>query len=183
MQPILRAAGLLAISISLEATTLTLTQAGADNGFKVTTFATISPGNTGNNGPFGVVVLSSGNVMVNNYVNDTRYVFADTDGQTTATAVKTITPSGSQAGAYARAGGQAYGPVNVRFVQFNADGTVNHVLNGVAQTPWFGMWGNPVNGHILATTGQGQIVDIEPQRERRSGFCPRGHYPWIVQRI
>jgi uncharacterized protein (TIGR03437 family) len=89
-------------------------------------------------------------------------VFPDVDGQTVATAIRTIKPSGSQAGAFARAGGQAYGPVNVQFVQFNPDGTVNHVLSGVSQTPWFGMWGNPVSGHILTTTGQGQLIDIDP---------------------
>lgn len=153
---------ILTVSISLGAATLTLTQASSNSGFKLTTFATISPGNTGNNGPFGVVVLSNGNVMVSNYATDARYVFTDTDGQTTGTALKTIVPSGSQAGAFARAGGQAYGPVNVKFVQFNADGTVNHALTGFTQTPWFGMWGNPVNGHILSTTGQGQIIDIDP---------------------
>ena len=163
-------AGILAASTPLlDAANLTLTPAGVSAGFKLTTFATIAPGQSGNTGPFGVVVLSSGNVMVNYYANDTRYVFSDVDGQTTATALRAITPSTSQAGAFAWAGGQAYGPVNVQFVQFNSDGTVNHVLRGVTQTPWFGMWGNPVNGHILSTTGQGQIIDIDPAANGGTG--------------
>ena len=157
-------AGLAAVSLShpLLAAGLTLTPTGVSDGFALTTFATINPGATGNTGVYGVAVTSSGQVIVNNYVNDTRYLFPDVDGQTVGSAVSAITPSTSQAGAFARAGGQAYGPVNVQFVQFNANGTVNHVLTGVTQTPYFGMWGNPVNGHILATTGQSQLIDINP---------------------
>jgi hypothetical protein len=56
----------------------------------------------------------------------------------------------------------AYGGVFPQFVQFNSNGTVNHALTGVTQTTYFGMAGNPVSGHLLATTGQGQIIDINP---------------------
>jgi hypothetical protein len=135
----------------------------------LTTFATINPGATGNTGVFGVAVTSSGSVIVNNYVNDTRYLFPDVDGQTVASATSAITPSTSQAAAFARAGGQAYGMVNLQFVQFNANGTVNHALTGVTQTPYFGMWGNPVNGHILSTTGQSQLIDIDPAANAGTG--------------
>lgn len=148
--------------MAVHGATLTLTPAGISDGFILTTFATIDPGASGNVGPFGLGVAAGGNVLVSNYVNDTRYIFSDVDGRTTATALSAITPSGSSATAYATAGGQAYGAVNGQFVQFNSNGTVNHVLTGISQSPWFGMWGNPANGHILATTGQGQIIDINP---------------------
>src|SRR5262249_20984638 len=114
---------LLVISGPLQAAgTLTLTAAGINAGFSLSTFATINPGATGNTGPYGVGVTSSGLVLVNNFSNDTRYVFNDVDGQTVATAVSAITPSGSLDTEFARAGGQLYGSVFPQFVQFNGNG-------------------------------------------------------------
>jgi hypothetical protein len=140
---------------------LTLTPAGVSNGFALTTFATINPGATGNTGPYGVAV-TGGHVLVNNFVNNTLYVFNDVDGQTTGSAISAISPSNSLDSAFASVGGTAYGGVFPQFVQFNSNGTVNHVLTGITQSSYFGMWGNPVNGHILSTTFQGQIIDINP---------------------
>src|SRR5262249_30708979 len=101
--------------------------------------------------------------------------FLDVDGQTPATALNSL-PSSSGAVQNASAGGQAYGPEFVsgraQFVQFNPDGTINHALtavtpvSGPAAQPLNGMWGNPVNGHILASSfllnsGIG-LIDIDP---------------------
>ena len=155
------ATAILFFSANLRAAgTLTLTATGTNAGFSLTTFATINPGATGNTGPYGVGVTSDGNVFVNNYSNNTLYIFPDVDGQTTSSAITTISPSNILDTAMARAGGQLYGGVFPQFVQFNSNGTVNHVLTGATQTAYFGMWGNPVTGHILATTGAGQIIDI-----------------------
>jgi PEP-CTERM motif len=138
----------------------TLTAAGMADGFSLTTFATTNPGNTGCcAGPFGVAVASSGNIIVANGAGN-RYVFADTDGQTVGTALFTQ-PSNSFTAAYATAGGQAYGVQDGHFVQFNPDGTVNHVLTGVTTSVDLGMWGNPVTGHIEASSGSG-LIDINP---------------------
>src|ERR1022692_945322 len=137
----------LLISAPLQAA-LTLNSTGISDGFALTTFATINPGATLNQGPYGVAVTSNGSVLVNNFSNNTLYVFNDVDGQTVGSALSAITPSGSLDSAFARAGGQAYGGVFPQFVQFNANGTVNHALTGVTQTVYFGMWGNPINGHI-----------------------------------
>lgn len=140
--------------------TLTLTPTGVADGFTLSTFATLNPGNTGF-GPFGVAVASNGNIIVSNDVDNQRYVFNDVDGQTIASAITHVT-SGSGTTAYATAGGQAYGTDGSgRFVQFNANGTVNHVLTGVTASPDLGMWGNPVNGHILASSSAG-LIDIDP---------------------
>jgi hypothetical protein len=174
-------AAILAMSVPLEgAGTLTLTAAGVNAGFTLSTFATINPGATGNTGPYGVGVTSSGTVLVNNFVNDTRYVFNDVDGQTVASALSAISPSGSLDTEFARAGGQLYGSVFPQFVQFNGNGTVNHALVGISQTPYFGMWGNPVNGHILATTGQGQIIDINPTANGGSGSATVVATPGLI---
>ena len=160
--------------------TLTLTPTGAADGFSLTEFATVDPGGTLNTGPYGVGVLPNGNVMVNNYSNDTRYIWPDVDGQTAASALAAIHPSGALDTAFARAGGQLYGAVFPQFVQFNSDGSVNHVLTGVAQSPYFGMWGNPVNGHILATTGQGQLIDIDPTAHGGAGSATVIASPGLV---
>jgi hypothetical protein len=143
--------------------TLMLTPAGIADGFTLTTFATLNPGaqNTFNEGPFGVAVASNGNVIVSNEPNATRYAFLDVDGQTAATAVNSL-PSSSGVIAYASAGGQAYGGDGLgHFVQFNPNGTINHILTSVTASPDLGMWGNPVNGHILASSSSG-LIDIDP---------------------
>jgi hypothetical protein len=53
-------------------------------------------------------------------------------------------------------------------VQFNSDGTVNHVLTGVTAGPSLGMWRNPVDGHIIATSSAG-LIDIDPLAGGRAG--------------
>lgn len=154
--------GLVVASITLATpaqANLTLTAGGTSNGFTLTTFADFSSITSGGccSGPFGIAVSGSGNVLVS--VSGTRYVFNNTDGQTPGTAIGS-TGSSSSTAAYARAGGVAYGADGGRFVQFKDDGTVDHVLTGVAPSPYLGMWGAP-NGHIIATSGSG-LIDIDP---------------------
>lgn len=140
---------------------LTLTAAGVADGFALSTFATTNPGNTGCcAGPFGIAVASSSNIIVSDGGTGNLYVFTDSDGQTLGSALFTQ-PSSSGTSAYATAGGNAYGAQGGQFVEFNPNGTVNHVLTGVAAGPDLGMWGNPVNGHIIATSGAG-LIDIDP---------------------
>jgi hypothetical protein len=73
--------------------------------------------------------------------------------------LNTVTSTSGTEG-YANAGGLAYGADNGQFVQFNNDGTVNHVLTGVTAGPRLGMWGAP-NGHIIAASFSG-LIDIDP---------------------
>lgn len=147
---------------------LTLTPAGVNLGFTLTTFATLNPGleNNFGFGPFGIAMDTTGGVdtvVVHNFFNSTRYTFADVDGQTRASALTSV-PSGSGAIGYATAGGVAYGgdSASRAFVQFRKDGTVHHVLTGVPFQGFLGMAGNPVNGHIVASTASGQLIDIDP---------------------
>lgn len=173
---VLSAFTLALIGETADASTLMLTPEGMAAGFTLTTFATINPtyANTYNYGPFGLAVTANGNVLVSNYPNDVRYVFANVDGQTVASALNTITSSGSSTVAYtttvssASTGGQAYGGVDGRFVQFNNDGTVNHVLTGVTPGTYLGMAGNPADGHILASSSAG-IIDIDPAANSGTG--------------
>lgn len=138
---------------------LTLTTDAVGLGFSLSTFATVNPGSTGY-GPFGMAVTGDGHVLVSNYANNVRYVFNDVDGQTTATAIASM-PSGSTTVAYATVGGLVYGGENGRFVQYKSNGTVDHVLTGVAVSTYLGMWGNLTNGHIIATSSGG-LIDIDP---------------------
>ena len=82
-----------------------LTPAGAASGFTLSTFATVAPGNTGCcDGPFGLAVDRAGHVVVGTGAGP-RYVFADGDGQTPASALFTDTGFGTFTGAYAMSGG------------------------------------------------------------------------------
>jgi len=139
---------------------IALTAQGIADGFTLSTFATTNPGATGCcSGPFGIAVTNNGNVIVSTGTGSS-YVFADTDGQTPGSALFTHS-SNSGVSAYATAGGNPYGAQNGRFVEFNNDGTVNHTLTSVTATPNLGMWGNPVNGHIIAASNSG-LIDIDP---------------------
>ncbi len=139
---------------------LTLTSQGVADGFTLSNFATTNPGYVGCcSGPFGVAVTSGGNILVSTGAGRT-YLFNDSDGQTTGSALSSRA-SNSGTNAYATIGGQAYGTQNGRYVEFTAAGTVDHVLTGVTASPYLGMWGNPANGHILAASYSG-IIDIDP---------------------
>lgn len=165
------------VAFSLLATqsnaTLMLTTDGIDAGFSLSTFATLNPGVTGGYGPFGIGVDSSHHVIVSNSADSTRYVFNDTDNLTVSDALYTH-QSQSYTTGYTSSGGKVYGADNPptgggkRFVQFNDDGSINHVLTGVAPLPYLGMATNPVNGHIIANSSEG-IIDIDPNANGGNG--------------
>jgi hypothetical protein len=158
---------------------LALTSAGTTDGFTLSTFATTNPGNTGCcGGPFGLAISGS-DVLVATGPGP-AYTFADTDGQTTGSALFSWSSnSGTQA--FASVGGVAYGGQSGAFVQFNTNGTVNHTLTGVSPGPFLGMWANPANGHIIASSSAG-LIDINPTagggvgsfRVINSGLFPDG---------
>jgi len=139
---------------------LALTPAGIADGFVLTTFASGLP-NIITEGPFGVTLASNGNVIAFDFASSTRYVFPDVDGQTPATALFAQAGSTSSAEGYARASGKPYGGDGFHFVQFNDDGTVNHILTGVSARPDLGMWTNPVNQHLIAASLD-RLIDIDP---------------------
>jgi hypothetical protein len=148
---------------------LALTSAGSTAGFSLSLFATTNPtAGPGDTGPLGVAVTGNGNVIVDTFstacilqgVTSCRYIFPDVDGQTTATALS-FTGSNPGIAGYATAGGLAYGGESGQFVQFNNDGTVNHVLTGVTVAPLAGMATNPVNGHLITNSSSG-MLDIDP---------------------
>ena len=164
---VLPALAVVLVPSNANANSLALTVGGVTAGFTLSTFATTLPGNTGCcSGPFGIAVTSAGTILVSNGAGS-AYVFADVDGQTTSSALFTVSSNSSTA-AYATAGGQAYGAQNGHFVEFTPQGTIDHTLTGVNTSPYLGMWGNPVNGHIIATSNSG-LIDIDPLANSGAG--------------
>ena len=152
--------------------TLTLTPTGINDGFALSTFTTIKPGNTGCcEGPFGVAISGSNVIASYGFVPSNLAVFADSDGQMLASALFSLPGSGTGAAGMANAGGVAYGadPSNsFAFAQYKSDGTIDHDLTGVPQEANLGMAGAP-SGHIIATAclfgNNGctyQLIDIDP---------------------
>jgi len=147
---------------------LVLNSAGIADGFRLTVFATMNPGNTATGtagccrGPFGLAVTQSGQatVFVNDVANGTIYTFNDTDGQTPATASHTLTGNTDAEGATA-VGSTFWGGSpsdNSTFTTYNnslsnivtktiTDSTGNqyYVERGMATTP---------DGHIIATASK-----------------------------
>ena len=148
---------LLAVASPADAV-LTLTAAGTGLGFSTSTFVSGLP-QIITEGPFGLALTGNGNVLVSDFANSTRYVFADVDNQTPANALFTTT-SFSSAQGYASGIGAAYGGDGTNFVRFNDNGTVAQVLVPTV-TPSLGMTANPTTGHLIATSSQG-LIDIDP---------------------
>jgi PEP-CTERM motif len=140
---------------------LQLTPDGIADGFTLSTFATVLPGNTGCcAGPFGVAVNGAGNVVVG-LGSGPLYVFPDVDGQTPASALFTQTTN-SYVGAYAASGGVVYqatfgGP----YQSLNPNGTVANANAFPGLSSDLGMWTDPVNGHIISQSASG-LADLDP---------------------
>jgi hypothetical protein len=138
--------------------TLIVTPAGQALGFTATTVISGLP-QAGLFGPFGLTLTGNNDLLVSDTANSTRYVFSDMDGQTLANALFSTASSSSTQG-YANVGGAAYGGNGSNFVQFNNNGTVNHVIVPTL-TPYLGIAGNSVSGKLIATSFSG-LVEIDP---------------------
>jgi hypothetical protein len=137
---------------------LVLTSAGVTDGFSLSTFASGFPSRS-TIGPLGIAVNSAGKVIVNSSGDGKNYIFNDTNGQTPATALSSVSGANYPA-AYAFSNGSVWGSTGFstgQLIKLNNDGTTATTYNvPVSQ----GLWTNPVNGHLLATGSQG-IIDID----------------------
>jgi hypothetical protein len=160
---------------------LVLTAAGVSNGFTLTTFVN---GYNAQYGPLAQGIAPNGNVITGSAFNNEIFVFNDVDGQTLATAVAS-TPYACTTGncnfAMTTAGGQVYGAQAFGGVyeHFANDGSFSPIPNLQADglRSFLGMWGDPVNGHIISASSQG-LVDINPLtgtfRVINAGLFPDG---------
>jgi hypothetical protein len=149
---------------------LALTPQGIADGFALTTF--LSGYTPAQYGPLAQGILPDGNVLTGSAFigtpgQGTIYIFKNSDNQTLSDALS-ATPyafaTSNPQYAIATAGGQVYGAQAF-------GGIYEHFDNSGARTPiaglptnlrsWLGMWGDPVNGHIISSSSEG-LVDINP---------------------
>jgi PEP-CTERM motif-containing protein len=179
LRAIALAAGL-TISSWVQAVPLTLTPDGIADGFTLTTF--VSGYSFGGYGPLAQGIAPNGDVITGSAGDGKIYVFHDVDGQTLASAVS-ATPYAALTGnpnyAMTTAGGQVYGAQlqgSAPYELFNSNGT-HAAIPGLTATNFLGMWGNSVNGHIIAASEQG-LIDIDPVagtfRVINAGLFPDG---------
>lgn len=149
---------------------LTLTQAGIDAGFNLTTF--VSGYNFANYGPLSQGILSNGNVVTASAGDLKVYVFSDVDNQTLGNAISStpyVPINGNQNYAMTTAGNRVFGAqlFGGVYEEFFANGTHTQLPglatanNGPALTSFLGMWGHPTNGHIVSASNLG-LVEIDP---------------------
>ncbi|MGH9470097.1 MAG: YncE family protein [Terriglobia bacterium] len=162
-------------------TGLTLAAAGIADGFTLTTFVS---GYSAEYGPLAQGIAPDGNVITGSLLNTKIYVFSDVDGQTLASALTSV-PYTCQTGncnfAMTTAGGQVFGAQAAGgiYEHFANDGTFSPIpnLQAAGLRSNFGMWGDPVNGHIISASNEG-LVDIDPVagtfRVIRAGLFPDG---------
>ncbi len=144
---------------------LVLNQTGIDDGFTLSTFLS---GFNAQYGPLAQGILPNGQIITGSLLGTKIYVFNDIDGQTLANAVSATSYScttGNCNFAMATAGGQVYGAQAQGgvYLHFAADGSSTLIpnLQAAGLTSNLGMWGNPVNGHLISSSSRG-LVDIDP---------------------
>jgi hypothetical protein len=156
---------LLASAVPANAT-LTLTAAGVGDGFSLSTFVSGYPPAT--YGPLSVGVLPDGNLITGSYANAALYTFTDADGQTLGSALSKIPytyQTGNPQYIFATVNGQVYGAQV-------AGGTIGQFSNTGAFTPipnlasagvkaFYGMWADPANNDLIASSSKG-LIEINP---------------------
>jgi hypothetical protein len=140
---------------------LVLTAAGIADGFTLSTFATMNPGNQGCcSGPFGLAVSSDGHVFVSDPGLNSTFVFNDVNGQTPLTAVHSISGSTGTTGATAVGNTFWAGTINgFTFTTYSTD-LATITPQTVNASPSLGMATTP-DGHVIAASNIG-IVEITP---------------------
>ncbi len=130
----LAAACLLTAFSSSASAAMTLTPAGIDLGFSLTTFADQIPANGSGVGPVGIASFGANSVIVSGYANGTTRIFDDVDGQhyTTTGVAGIATFGGNDAAGLTVLGGNIYMALQSsgKVVQLNNDGSINHTLAG-----------------------------------------------------
>ncbi|MDB5480711.1 MAG: proteinsorting protein [Caulobacteraceae bacterium] len=167
-------------AVSPASAALTLTPIGVSDGFNLTTFV---GGYFGQYGPLAEGILPNGNVVTGSLSTDQIYVFKDVDNQTLASAL-IATPytftTGNPNYAITTAGGQVYGAQlqGGVYEMFHNDGSHTALTGPISSvTNFLGMWGDPVNGHIISASNSG-LIDIDPVtgsfRVINAGLFPDG---------
>jgi hypothetical protein len=138
---------------------LTLTAAGVADGFTLSTFYTDSA----TYGMLGMTSTSNGKILGAGYGRNQLALFNDVDGQTQGTALLTASAIGTPTSvatvngvSYTNALGGGYFSVNTATLVETALTLDTSISAG------YGLWGNQINGHLIASTLNNTIVDIDP---------------------
>ena len=140
---------------------LTITTAGANQGLSITTFATGFP-TTGQIGPLGIVYPGNG-VLVSDIVGNVRLFPTDTNNQVAVNAAVGQNYGGDHADGLVQVGNNIYmmGGLGGNVAQINPNGTFNqNIITGLARI--VGCAANPITGHIYASVGTTDVLDIDP---------------------
>ncbi len=142
---------------------LVLTQAGVDQGFTLTTFASGFPTAYGV-GPLGIAFPAGGGVLVSDYPGNVRLFPTDSDGQVAGPVAQNY--GVGNATGLTQVGNNIYMAQQTRgaVVQLNSNGTWNQdVVTGVSFAT--GIVANPANDHLLVSTAGSPptwIYDVNP---------------------
>ncbi len=164
--------------------TLALNPTGIADGFTLSTFITGTSNGFANYEFVSLAIALNGKVLAQNGADSKIYIFNDTDGQSVGTELSSVPytiPSGTGL-VLTTAGGQAYGVYaqGGRFVNVSGAGVVGSTIGPSNLTGFFGLWGNPVNGHIIATTFTQGLVDLDPVSGSFTPIEPNGHYDGVT---
>lgn len=143
---------------------LTLTQAGINDGFSASDFATglADTSSSFGQGPFGLAVVSNGsggyNVLSEDYASSTLYVFNDSDGQTPGNALTTVAGFQSFAQGFANLNGTVYGGNGSEYGTISSTGSFTALNIPNLPTPYYGMAADSATGEIIASSSAGLIA-------------------------
>jgi hypothetical protein len=138
--------------------TLTLNATGIADGFSLSTYYS-DP-----NATYGVLSLANGPdgfLYAAGFARGQLYKFNDVNGQTFGSQVLTASAGGTPTG-IATAGGQVYvGRLGSNISRVDTSLGLTPLVLTPGLSFDYGLWGNPVNGHLIASTSAG-LVDINP---------------------
>ncbi len=136
---------------------LTLNAAGVAAGFSLSTFYS-DPSVT-----YGLLSLangSDGNLYAAGYGYGLLMKFADVDGQTFGTRLASVSAGGTVTG-MASVGGAVYAGFLGGDI-YRIDAALGKTAIGLTGLTFdYGLWANPVTGHLIASTSRG-LVDVNP---------------------
>jgi hypothetical protein len=142
---------------------LTLTAAGVADGFNITQFYSGDPSNF-----YGLLGFANGNpgqVIATSYARGQLELLNDVDGQTPSTVLGTVpVPAGAAYSVVTTPNGNVYYAGNGSgYYQVNPTtlGTTLLTLAGGTWVSQYGMWANPVTGHLISSSFEG-LLDIDP---------------------
>ncbi len=132
---------------------LTLNATGLSLGFSLSTYAS----GGGYYGHFAASALPDGTIVAVDLPNGRLLKYSDSDGQTHGSALATQALAGARN--VAKVNGHTYAVSTSGYFEVGSDLGLTPIAVGL--TPTWGLWGNPVTGHLLSGTTTG-LYSVNP---------------------